>query len=87
VSWDRKKPWTAPAHNVTLYRSAGQWKFGLWSDAGIIDGTVVGISADDEPAVAQATFLKTLAEATGVAYTAQWTEKSRGTWYGGLTAP
>lgn len=71
---------------MSLYRSAGRWKFGLANDAGIVDGVVQGVTADDEPQVATAAFLNTLIESTAVAYTAQWTEQPNGTWHGELIA-
>jgi hypothetical protein len=87
VPWDRNKPWTAPARSVDLYRSAGRWKFGLANEAGILDGVVQGVTADDDLQVASAAFLLRLTESTGVAYAAQWTEHPNGAWHGELFAP
>lgn len=87
VPWDRTKPWTAPARSVDLYRSAGRWKFGLANEAGIVDGEVRGVTADDPPQVASAALLLMLAESTGVVYAAQWTEHAEGAWHAELVAP
>lgn len=57
VTWDRKRPWTALARSLVLYRPQGQWRFAVYNEAGIMDGHLPDLGGDASVDEAQAALL------------------------------
>ena len=80
MSWDQKKPWTAPARTLVLYRTEDRWRYAIYNEAGILDGYLPGLSPCVALEVAQATLLADVERHTGLDYEAKWAQDKPDWW-------
>jgi hypothetical protein len=85
LSWDRSKPWTAPAHSLVLWRTGPRWRYAIHSEAGILDGGLGELRHEAQIDDAQTDLLRTVQEATGLVYAAIWTMDRPEWWSAELT--
>ena len=85
MSWDRKKPWTAPARTLVVYRTERGWRFAIYNEAGILDGGLPDVPTDASPELAQADLLRKVEEESERTYVASWSSDKPDWWYADLT--
>jgi hypothetical protein len=83
VTWDRKKPWTAPAHALVLYLTENGWRYAVFGEGGILDGRMSDIPGESVEQ-AQDELLRRVEELTSRRYSASWTSEKPGWWETGL---
>jgi hypothetical protein len=71
AQWDGK-PWEAPARTLVLYCPKDQWRYAVYSEAGIMDGYLPGLAASATPDEAQAALVAKVEADTGLTYTVSW---------------
>lgn len=81
LTWDRAKPWTAPATAVRLRREGERWRFEIDHVTGDEAFGYLAEAADDP----RAALLAKVEETTGLAYDAAWTAGPDGSWCAVLT--
>jgi hypothetical protein len=82
-AWDvsaSDEPWRAPVRYLVLYNSSGEWRYAIYSDAGTLDGVLVGVPPNVGPEVAQAVLLDQVAKLTGRHYSANWQQDESHWW-------
>lgn len=85
AGWDDDKPWTAPAHSLVLYCPKGQWRYAIFSAAGIVDGVLSDLAPNTPPTDAQAFLLDRVGADTGLRYMAVWKQDQDRWWSAQLT--
>lgn len=80
MTWDKKKPWTAPARSLVLLRRDSRWRFAIYNEAGIVDGALDDVPVDAAPEAAQARLVDKVVELTGLKYEVQWSSGELDTW-------
>ena len=84
VTGQHRKPWAARARALVLYCPTDQWRYAIYNDEGIIDGALLDVSPDADPADAQATLLRKVEEITGLHYAANWKQDKPRWWSAAL---
>jgi len=67
MTWDRSKPWTAPARTLILYRTeSGSWRFSIYNEGGIMDGHLADLGDNATLEEAQSALLARVEESSGL---------------------
>jgi hypothetical protein len=66
------RPWTAPARILVLYTAEHEWRYAIYSDAGVADGVLAGLPRSAAPEEAQTALLARAVDVTGRHYVAVW---------------
>jgi hypothetical protein len=83
MTWDRSKPWTAPANTLVLYRTADHWRFAVTGEAGgILDGYLSEVDVSEPVEAAMAALVARISDATDLTYDVMWT-RDRPDWWTG----
>lgn len=86
MTWDRSKPWTAPARTLILYRTeSGSWRFSIYNEGGIMDGHLAVLGDNATLEEAQSALLARVEESSGLNYAATWTTSKPDWWSANLT--
>jgi len=86
MTWDRSKPWTAPARTLILYRTeSGSWRFSIYNEGGIMDGHLADLGDNATLEEAQSALLARVEESSGLSYSATWTTSKPDWWSANLT--
>lgn len=74
------RPWTTPARRLVLHNAGGDWRYAIYSDVGVVDGALRGLSATAAPEQAQAALLAHATDLTGHRYAATWSPRQPHGW-------
>lgn len=83
----QREPWPKRARTLILYCPQGQWRYAIYNDDGIVDGSLPDLSPAVDPQDAQAALLREVEEFTGLRYTATWREDEPRWWSAELDVP